>query len=674
MNRNLAQPSRLQVCTPSRCANLKMAAGRRPNPQARTPALRDHAGSWSQCVAFQMILIAILFCAFLSSVSAAEIWVSPQGSDHNPGTHAQPFASVATAQREARELRRLGKLGTNEPVYIILEDGVYRLTSPLLVRSEDSGTETSPTIFEAAPGTKPVLSGGVRITGWQKASGKISGLPKAARGNVWVADAPTFGGRMLEFRQLWVNGQKAVRARQPNSGTLARLVGWDKAKQEAWIPATAVERMHDASQLEMIIDQVWETAILRVKTIRVEGDKACLTFQQPESKLEFEHPWPPVTVNAKYQAPFFLANAIEFLDQPGEWFENTLTRKVYYWPRPGEDLNRVSVVAPALKTLVRITGSLDRPVEHVQFKGIAFEYATWMRPSEAGDVPLQAGMYFLDAYRIKPPGTSYHRGLDNQDWIGRPPGSVSVKDANHIVFERCRFEHMAAAGLDFQSGTHDDLIQGCVFRDLGGNGIQMGKFSDPGVEVHVPYNPKDGRIICTREKILNNVVTDCGTEDWGSVGICVGYGREIAIEHNDVSGLPYTGISVGWGWNKATNCMRDNRIIANRIYHVATRLGDTAGIYTLSPQPGTIISDNCISDIQMSQYVPDTDQWFYLYLDEGSSYITVRDNWCPAEKFLKNANGPGNQWENNGPMVSQKIKAAAGLQPAFQDLISKSTD
>jgi hypothetical protein len=64
-----------------------------------------------------------------------------------------------------------------------------------------------------------------------------------------------------------------------------------------------------------------------------------------------------------------------------------------------------------------------------------------------------------------------------------------------------------------------------------------------------------------------------------------------------------------------------------------------------------------------------TDHWFYLYTDEGSSQITVRDNWCPAEKFLRNANGPGNVWQNNGPMVDQRIKDAAGPEPAFRELV-----
>ena len=33
---------------------------------------------------------------------------------------------------------------------------------------------------------------------------------------------------------------------------------------------------------------------------------------------------------------------------------------------------------------------------------------------------------------------------------------------------------------------------------------------------------------------------------------------------------------------------------------------------------------------------------FIFYTDEGSSFITVRDNWTEADKSLKNANGPGN--------------------------------
>ena len=614
-------------------------------------------------------LLLSLLC--LRSMVAREIWVAPGGDDANPGTTAAPLATPAAAQRDARQLRRLHQVAANEPIHIILRGGIYSLSEPLFFRPEDPGTESSPTLIEAATNELPVLSGGVRVAGWTQAPDDLSGLPESARGHVWMADAPKVGGRQLEFRQLWVNDRKAIRAREPNGDTLNRLVAWDKTNQVAWIPTAALGAVRQPRQLEMIIDQVWEIAMLRVKSIQVDGDRAAVKFFQPESKIEFEHPWPPVTVSTNYQAPFFLANAIEFLDSPGEWFEDCAAGKVYYWPRPNEDMTRAQVVAPALETLVRVEGTLDRPVKNLSFRAIDFEYATWLRPSQAGHVPLQAGMFMLDACRLKPKGTFEQPKLDNQEWLGRPPGGVSVIHANHISFERCRFEHMASAGLDFQSGTHDDLIEGCIFRDLGGNGIQIGKFADPGLETHRAYHPADEREICTRETIANNLATDCGTEDWGCVGIAAGYVRQTAIQHNEVSHLPYTGISLGWGWTKATNCMSDNVIFANHIHHVAERLNDTAGIYTLSAQPGTVVSENSVHDIVMSPYVPDPNHWFYLYLDEGSSFITVRDNWCPAEKFMKNANGPGNVWENNGPAVSEKIKNDAGLETSFRDLLSE---
>ena len=216
------------------------------------------------------------------------------------------------------------------------------------------------------------------------------------------------------------------------------------------------------------------------------------------------------------------------------------------------------VLAPAMETLItRLRGSQDQPVTNIRFQGITFAHTTWLRPGQQGHVPLQAGMFMLDAKKLSPRGTSYHPGLDNLAWIGRPPAAVLVKNAGQISFEDCTFEHLASAGLDFDSGTLNDLVQGCVFHDIGGNGIQLGKFSDMNVETHVPYQPSDEREVCAHETISDNVLCDCGNEDWGCVGIGVGYAQNISIEHNEVFNLPYTGISVGWGWTKMTNALHE---------------------------------------------------------------------------------------------------------------------
>ncbi|MCB2377310.1 right-handed parallel beta-helix repeat-containing protein [Hymenobacter sp. BT635] len=615
-------------------------------------------------------IYALLALTLLTSVAhAADIWVAPTGSDRNPGTKEKPLATLNMALRTARNLRRLHDASVQSGVRIWLRGGQYRLHEPWLFRPEDSGTAASPTTIEAAPGEQPVLSGGVPVAGWQKVAGKITGLPAAAQGQVWMAKVPLVAGRALNFRQLWVNSRKATRARTPNHDNLPRLLSWDTDQREAVVPAAAVGAVRQPGQLEMVLHQMWAVNVLRVRTLTVTGDKARVTFHEPESRIQFEHPWPRPIIDGKNgSSAFYLTNAAELLDQPGEWFLDAPRGQILYWPRPGENLSTAQVIVPALQTLVRVAGSLDQPVSHVQFKGLTFAYTTWLRPSEQGHVPLQAGLFMLDAYSLQTPGTPDKKDLENQAWLGRPPAAVELSRAHHTGFTRCRFLHLASAGLDYQSGTHDDAVTGCTFRDIAGNGIQLGKFSDEGTETHLPYNPTDPREICTSEVLENNLLTDCGNEDWGCVGIAAGYVRQATIRHNEIAQVPYTGISLGWGWTKTANAMHGNRVTQNYIHHYAQHTYDVAGIYTLSAQPGTVISENRVEEIGRAPYVHDPDHWFYLYLDEGSSGITVQDNWCPTEKFLANANGPNNVWTNNGPRVSDAIKQAAGLEPAYQDL------
>jgi hypothetical protein len=604
-----------------------------------------------------------------SLASAAELWVGPDGNDRNAGTADSPFATVAAAQRRAREMRRLKEPAVASGATILIREGVYRLDTPIRLRPEDSGTAESPTIIQAAPGARPVLSGGVVISGWKRPASPLPRLPHAAQAHVWVAPVPIVAGRTLEFRQLWVGDRKATRARTPNHERLPRLVGWDRAKETATLPTAALAGVREPAGVELVVQQQWEIAILRIRSLTTEGERTRLTFHSPESRIEFEHPWPQPILEPEGAGAFYLVNAPEFLDAPGEWHHDRLSNLLVYWPREDEDLANLEVVAPALETLLTIEGSADRPVTHVLLRGLSFRHSTWLRPSVAGHVPLQAGMYLTEAYKLVPKGTADWRSLDNQGWVGRPPAAVEVRFARHTRFERCRFEQLAMNGLDHVVGAQDSSIEGCVFRDIGGNAILLGSFQNGAIETHLPYEPADARELCARLRVSNNVVTDAANEDWGCVGIAAGYVRDVAIEHNDVSHVSYTAISLGWGWTRTLNAMRNNRVHANHLHHYATRMCDTAGVYTLSAQPGTVVSENVIHSVTMSPNVDRPDHWFYLYLDEGSSHIQVRDNWTPEARFFENAIGPGNVWTNNGPDVADEIKARAGLQPEFRDLL-----
>jgi hypothetical protein len=620
------------------------------------------------------IVALLLIVALTGSVLAAEIWVSPNGSDKNTGTQQQPLATVAMALRKARELRRLNDVSIKGGIHIMVEKGLYQLSEPLFIRPEDSGTADSPTIIEGADKGEAILSGGIHINGWKKLEGNISGLPLNVAGKVWVAEAPLDGDEIMNFRQLWVNNIKATPARETDAPLMSRILSWDHQTQTCWIPKPAAFDTLHIKGVEMFIHQWWAIAILRVKSAKVAGDSVRLSFYQPESRIQSEHPWPAPWISKKTgNSAFYLSRSVQFLNQPGEWCLDMEHRKIYYIPRPGEDLSTATVTIPVLENIIKIEGTIDHPVSYISFKNIGFQHSSWLRPSKAGLVPHQDGMYMLDAYKLKIPGTPDKKSLENQAWVGRPAAAIEVAYAAHTTFEGCRLEHLASTGLDYQRGTHDDEIKGNLFKDIGGTAILAGVYSDEAQEVHLPYNPTDKREICNNDRIENNLVTDATNEDWGCVGIGAGYVKGITIAHNEVCDVNYTGISMGWGWTKSANAMSDNHITANKIHHYARNMYDVAGIYTLSAQPGSVISNNYVDSIYKAPYAHDPEHWFYLYTDEGSSYITIKNNWCPAEKFLKNANGPGNVWESNGPQVANEIKKAAGVEPAYQYLLKYKT-
>ena len=599
---------------------------------------------------------------------AGEIWISPKGSDFNDGTRQSPKATLTSALRQAREWRRTEDNRIQGGITIYMEGGTYAFHEPVFIRPEDSGTKESPTIIRSVGDEKVILSGGISINGWKK------------QGKVWVADVPVFNGRPLDFRQLWVNGKKAVRARDVEDfEKMNRICSVDEKNEILYVPAVSIRRLIDnkgnlkAKYAEMVLHQMWCVANLRIRSVEVQGDSAAIRFHQPESRIQFEHLWPrPMVTTDGHNSAFYLTNARELQDVPGEWYHDMDARKVYYYPREGEKMQEAEVIVPAVETLVRVEGTVDRPVCHIRFEKITFSYTTWMRPSEKGHVPLQAGMYLTDGYRIDPKmqRNYLNHPLDNQGWLGRPAAAVRVVAARQIDFERCRFEHLGSTGLDYEEAVQGGVVRGCLFRDIAGNGLLVGSFSPAAHETHLPYDPADRREVCTQQHINNCYFTEIGNEDWGCLAIAAGYVGDVNIEHNEISEVPYSGISLGWGWTQTVNCMRNNRVHANLIHHYAKHMYDVAGIYTLGSQPKSYVTENCVHSIYKPGYVHDPNHWFYLYTDEGSSFITVRDNWTEGEKYLQNANGPGNVWENNGPKVDSVIRERAGVEAAYKDLLN----
>jgi hypothetical protein len=354
---------------------------------------------------------------------------------------------------------------------------------------------------------------------------------------------------------------------------------------------------------------------------------------------------------------YYFENAYEFLDQPGEWYLDEVAQVLYYKPRTGEDMSTATIVAPMVETIVAVSGtSTSDQAGYLWFQGLTFAHSTYMRPSQYGFLDGQAGQYNLTATAA------------NKQTVGRPAAGVEVTNANHLHFEGNMFTQMAATGLDFISGTHDDVILGNVFTDIGGSGFSIAKFTaSDTTEYHIPYDPTDTNEICNRDTFKDNYINGVTTEVQGACGIAAGYPANLDIEHNEVANTNYTGISVGFGWTSAVNAMTNNKIDYNNVHDIAHILADGASIYTLSNQgPASEMLYNYVHDYQTSQWADYGDNG--LYLDEQTTGYTVEHNvmLSAPTNVAQNQNGADTVMDNGpNPSMASSTVMNAGLEPAY---------
>jgi hypothetical protein len=579
---------------------------------------------------------------------AQAIYVAPDGDDSNPGTFAQPLRTVA----KARDLVRTKNSAMTADITVYLRGGTYPQTGTLTFTNADSGSGGFYVRYMSYQNERPLITGGQPIKGW-KLSEPSSNIYSASAG-------PT------PFRQLYVNGVKAIRARSPNLGTdgaanFNRLSGYDNAAHDVQVLSSYVSDWKNLTKVEMHLMTAWADNTLRIASVSTAGNTASIKFQSDEDAMLFVRPSPTLdTFNAGPARVFYFENAYEMLDQPGEWYLDETANVVYYKPRNGEDMATATVVAPMVETILSVKGtSTSDQVSHLWFQGLTFAHSTYMRPSQYGFLDYQSGQYNLTA------------PSNNKQTVGRPNAGVSVMNANHIQFERNMFTQMAATGLDFASGTHDDKIIGNVFTEIGGNGMSVGKFTvDETTEFHVPYNPADKNEICTNETIKNNYVHNVTTEFQGASGIAGGYPRNIDIEHNEVEGANFTAIILGYGLTTSANAMASNKINYNNIHHVLAVLGGGAAIIAISNQsPASEMQYNYFHDFAMSQWADFSTE--SIFLNDGTVGYNVAHNVMDSpQAFLLSPNAGANTSDDNGPNPNgaQNTMAVAGIEPSYSDI------
>jgi len=550
---------------------------------------------------FRWIVVLVLFGAAIASAqdspaAPADFYVAVSGSDGNPGTLEQPFATPERARQAVRE--KIAQ-GLKQPVTVLFRGGRYALEKTLVLGPEDSGTKDRPVTYAAYPGETPVFSGGKVISGWEP---EEKGRWKAK------TDIPN-------FRQLWVNDLRGVRARgiAPKKIELWGENGYRTGKVE-------LAEWKQPSELEFCYLIMWCHTYAKVKSIHRDGEHAIIEMLQPY----FTHCRRKEGVRIQIPQDY-MENAIELLDEPGEWYLDRAAGTVYYIPREREDMAKAEVIAPLLETLLEIRGTLDSLVHDICFKGICFSHATWLTPSEKGLADVQAN------FALNPDAPLERDNVlasVHNEYI-KSPANVVCHAAKGIRFERCTFERLGGAGLDIESGSQDNLITNCHFRDIAGSGIQIGDV------LREDHHPKDIRSVVKNNQVTDCLIEDCAADYKGGLGIFVGYTEETVLAHNEIRNLPYSGISMGWGWGEedagggaenyyqpfkfdTPTTAKNNRIEYNHIHHVLLDLWDGGGIYTLGNMPGTVIRGNYVHD---NVGIPGG-----IYLDEGSGFIEVSGN------------------------------------------------
>ncbi|MEI8355347.1 MAG: right-handed parallel beta-helix repeat-containing protein, partial [Deltaproteobacteria bacterium] len=495
-----------------------------------------------------------------------DYWVAPTGSDGgNDGRESRPFQTIERARQAVRSDPARGQC----TIHVNIRGGTYSLASPLQFDPGDSGSDRHEVVYRAAPGnTQPVvISGGIVVEGFDCSTGSCK------------ASVPGWPAGQIA-RQLYVDDVRAIRARsnydpavsvQEANPVYARTDKGYEVPLGGWAP-----RLEHPEWAEVVTVTQW-------KMMRCPLTGAPATTLTPDPQCwrnanSYPPPW-------NFQLLSWIENAPEYLDQPGMWFLDPLSKTLHYKPYGGTTPSRA--VVPLLESLLSLVGRPGSPVRNIRFSGLQFSHATWFGPNRDGYVSDQSGNF------VKGPG--YLPNLNgHQKIVYSTPGNVQLNYARGITFENNVFSHLGAVGIWLGTGSQDNLVINNTFTDISSAAIQV---SGVDLQVNVRANADS---ITSGNQILDNDISYTGRDYYDTAGIFVMFAAGTTIKNNNIRHTPWSGIAIGWGWGlldeggfpgmpyakynewgvfTTPTVARDNRLLSNRISYFLEQLWDGGAVY-----------------------------------------------------------------------------------------------
>jgi len=602
---------------------------------------------------FMLSASILLLSGFMAGPVA--FWVSPDGSDTSVGSKQDPFNTLHHTIKEIEKC--LDQPDKPQNIVVYLKDGVYRFETTLELSSTLFNQGGPSVIFRAAANSRPVISGAVQVQNWSLHD-KEQNIYKANIGNHYS-------------RQLYVNGQRATRARTelvdghipagflpspiaPNpggkkaqtvSGSIEYVVA-DGLNPSQWVDPS---RWVNPEDVEAVIETQWRMMSVPVASIKTSKDKMSgqIIMEQPAwTNANLYLSTKPFSAKACtpdkpgiwsfWQVTRF-ENTYNFIDEAGEWYIDKTNQTLYYKAYGGQDMAAAVVELPVLETLILGHGSPSQPLANITFDGITFAYATWMAPSGPnGYVSDQSGFHVT--------GTGHPYNVTGHvQKVTRTPGNLSFKYVQNIIFENNSFQHLGGVALDFDIGSHYNQITNNRFIDISSSAVQLGgvarnPLGPDGGPVQQPDHPK-------QNTISNNVIHYTGQDYVDSAGIFVGFTSFTDISHNTISHVPWSGIAIGWGWGlldesgfPGISCATSkhwgsypptpnshNKIRFNRISNFLENRWDGGAIYSTGQQ-GQSMDDPLIIEGNLAYNKRKESGGNVFYTDGGSRFVKLIGN------------------------------------------------
>lgn len=515
-------------------------------------------------------VVAVLVASLLGDCSAGDtvFYVSTTGA----GGHHQSLHAARDAVREHRQRSQ----STTSRVTVVIEPGMYELTEPLVLEEQDSWTT-----WTAAPGstTRPVHSGGRRLTGtWQ---------PPAKAGAPWTLALPAGTPR---FNQLFVSGQRAMRAREPEFGSFFQM---DAKLQPPHANSGFKYRNSDLAALvgtegsdgsELVVYDSWKASRRNILKVNA-SDKSVLLTSDCAITIE-----PYANSGSRYYAENFEAAC----DSPNEWYFDVKRSTLHYQPRnAAEQPNALEFIAPHISgDLLKLDGARMVTVEMQSFM-----YADWSIGSLSGGTNVSSGNCQAASF------------LNT--------AAIHLRNSSGCIWRNNTVEHVGEYGIWIENASSHNLIDSSLVRDTGAGGLRVG--------VGKPLVPEIGGI----DGSDHNTITD-STFVQGSMvyhegnGVLLQKVSYTTVKNCEVAYYNHVGISIGWTWQylNGSSEAHHNIIKDCHAHHFGNGdLSDLAGIYFLGVSPGSGAYGNHIHDSY-----PYFQYGHGIYTDQASSDVVISGN------------------------------------------------